>query len=82
MYSIFHPLDPNERLPRELLLEGRRSRFFDMRFMQLLGFAYLPVIFLGILVLASFGVKELVAFAVAGVAFLAVLLYVAKGKYR
>ena len=26
MYSIFKPLDPNERLPRELLLEGRRHR--------------------------------------------------------
>ena len=26
MYSIFHPLDPNERLPRELLLESRRHR--------------------------------------------------------
>lgn len=26
MYTIFAPLDPNERLPRELLLEGRRHR--------------------------------------------------------
>ena len=24
MYAIFAPLDPNERLPRELVLEGRR----------------------------------------------------------
>jgi len=26
MYSIFHPLDPDERLPRELLVEGKRYR--------------------------------------------------------
>ncbi len=27
MYSIFHALDPNERLPRELILEARRYRW-------------------------------------------------------
>jgi hypothetical protein len=26
LYKIFAPLDPDERLPRELLLEGRRHR--------------------------------------------------------
>ena len=28
MYTIFAPLDANERLPRELLLEGKRFRLF------------------------------------------------------
>lgn len=31
MYSIFAPLDPNERLPRELLLEGRRFKSISGR---------------------------------------------------
>ena len=82
MYSIFHPLDPNERLPRELILEGRRYRFFDLRFMELLGFAYLPGLILGVVVLTSYGVQPLVAFGAAGVAFLAVFVYIAKGRYR
>ena len=82
MYSIFHPLDPNERLPRELILEGRRYRFFDLRFMELLGFAYLPALIFGVVVLTSYGVQPLVAFGVAGIAFLAVFIYIAKGRYR
>ena len=44
MYSIFHPLDVNERLPRELLLEGRRNRWLDMRHLQVIGFLYLPAV--------------------------------------
>ena len=82
MYSIFHPLDANERLPRELLLEGRRYRFFDVRFMELLGFVYLPALIFGVVMLTSFGVQPLVAFGIAGVAFLAVFIYIAKARYR
>ncbi len=82
MYSIFHPLDPNERLPRELILEGRRYRFFDLRFMELLGFAYLPGLILGVVVLTSNGVPPLVAFGIAGVVFAALLLFVLKARYR
>lgn len=82
MYSIFHPLDPNERLPRELILEGRRYRFFDLRFMELLGFGYLPALFLGVVLLTSAGVQPLVAFGIAGVVFLAVFVYIARGRYR
>src|SRR5260370_424257 len=35
MYSIFHPLDMNERLPRELILEGRRHRWLGIRQLEL-----------------------------------------------
>jgi len=31
MYSIFAPLDPHERLPRELFLEARRHRTYSWR---------------------------------------------------
>ncbi|OLB94369.1 MAG: hypothetical protein E6I72_12865 [Chloroflexi bacterium] len=76
MYSIFHPLDVNERLPRELLLEGRRNRWLDMRHLQVIGFLYLPALILVVVVLGSANLSLLLAFAVAGVALLAVYLYV------
>ena len=82
MYSIFHPLDPDERLPRELLLEGRRFRFFDLRFMEVLGIGYLPALLLGVVLMTSAGVQPLVAFGIAGVLFLAVFVYIAKARYR
>jgi len=75
MYSIFHPLDVNERLPRELLLEGRRNRWLDMRHLQVVGFLYLPALILVVVVLGSANLSLLLAFAVAGVALLAVYLY-------
>jgi hypothetical protein len=79
MYSIFHPLDPNERLPRELILEGRRqSWFYERRRLWFTGFAYLPFLLSGVIVMASFGIQPLVAFAIAGVAFVGVFVYVLK----
>ena len=75
MYSIFHPLDVNEQLPRELLLEGRRNRWLDMRHLQVVGFLYLPALILVVVVLGSANLSLLLAFAVAGVALLAVYLY-------
>ena len=82
MYSIFHPLDPDERLPRELILEGKRHRLIELRFMQLLGFIYLPALVLGVVVMASIGVKPLMAFGLVGVLFLGLLVYVIAGRYR
>jgi len=80
MYSIFHPLDVNERLPRELLLEGRRNRWLDMRHLQVIGFLYLPALILVVVVLGSANLSLLLAFAVAGVALLAVYLYVLSAR--
>jgi hypothetical protein len=42
MYSIFAPLDPDERLPRELLLEAKRARAVGRR--ELAGILWLPVL--------------------------------------
>ena len=80
MYSIFHPLDVNERLPRELLLEGRRQRLLEIRHLEVLGFLYLPALVLTIVVVGS--ASMVVAFAVGGVAFLGVLAFVLTAKRR
>lgn len=81
MYSIFHPLDPNERLPRELIIEGRRHRFLEKRaLLTWVGVLYLPMLMLTVVVLGSFNVGGLVAFGIAGVALLAVYVYVAGAK--
>jgi hypothetical protein len=81
MYSIFHPLDPNERLPRELIFEGRRYRFLEKRaLLTWVGVLYLPMLMLTVVVLGSFNVGALVAFGIAGVALLAVYVYVASAK--
>ena len=42
MYEIFAPLDADERLPRELLLEGRRFRSVGRR--ELAGLLWLPAL--------------------------------------
>ena len=52
MYTIFHPLDPNERLPRELLLEGRRHRLMDIRHLEIAAALYLPALIAAIVALA------------------------------
>ena len=44
MYSIFAPLDAEERLPRELILEGKRHRIIGRR--ELAGALWLPTLFL------------------------------------
>jgi len=82
MYSIFHPLDPDERLPRELILEGKRHRMIGLRFMELLGFIYLPALVLGVIVMASIGIKPLVAFGLVGFLFVGLFVYVIAGRYR
>ena len=50
MYSIFAPLDANERLPRELIMEARRHRTLGRR--ELAAALWLPSVFL-ILAIAS-----------------------------
>lgn len=81
MYSIFHPLDPNERLPRELLVEGRRYRWLDMgALLTLVGVLYLPGLLLMVVVLGSFKVNVVLAFAIAGLALLGVYVFVVSTK--
>jgi hypothetical protein len=82
MYSIFARLDPNERLPRELILDGRRQRKVGMRWIELAGVLYLPALILAVVLMGSVGLSPMVAFAVAGVMFVGFLIYAAYGKYR
>jgi len=81
MYSIFHPLDPNERLPRELILEGRRYRFLEKRkVLTWVGVLYLPALMLTVVVLGSFNLGALVAFGAAGLGLVGVYLFVVSAK--
>ena len=81
MYSIFHPLDPNERLPRELILEARRYRSFERRgLLFAAAFLYLPALVLAVLFLASLGVQAGIALVIAGVLFTAALVWFAVSK--
>jgi hypothetical protein len=50
MYSIFSPLDAEEALPREMVLEARRHRTVGRR--ELAGVMWLPAL-CGVLVVAS-----------------------------
>jgi hypothetical protein len=83
MYSIFHPLDPNERLPRELIFESRRHRMLERRTLfAMVGYLYLPMLMLMVVVLGSFSVGALAAFGLAGLALLGVYLYVISARER
>ena len=77
MYSIFHPLDPNERLPRELILEGRRHRLMDIRHLELAAALYLPALIASIIALSAIHLSPVVAFIVAGVLLIAFFVFVA-----
>jgi hypothetical protein len=80
MYSIFHPLDVNERLPRELILEGRRYRWVELRHLEIFGFLYLPALILTIVVVGTFSMA--LAFAVAGLSLLGAFAFVVAAKSR
>jgi hypothetical protein len=81
MYSIFHALDPNERLPRELVLEGKRWRALDWRLMLwIIGVTYLPALMLIVVLLGAMHVNALLAFGIAGAALIAVYVFVLATK--
>ncbi|HXM73206.1 MAG TPA: hypothetical protein VN940_08275 [Candidatus Dormibacteraeota bacterium] len=82
MYSIFQPLDANERLPRELILEGKRHLMIDIRRLELAGALYLPALMAAVIVMGSLGVNPLVAFGVAGLMFAGFLIYAMSVRYR
>ena len=82
MYSIFSPLDADEPLPREKLVEGRRHRLGEVRRLEVAAALYLPALFMAIYVMGSLGVAPLAAFAIAGVMFVAFFMWVVSGTYR
>jgi Flp pilus assembly protein TadB len=69
MYSIFHPLDPNERLPRELILEGRRHRLLDGRHLEIAALFVLPGLVVVIVALGAVNLPPGIVYGVAGVLF-------------
>jgi hypothetical protein len=80
MYSIFAPLDPDERLPRELLLEARRAGAVGRR--ELAGILCLPV--LGVTFFLSYGanLNTLAVIAMFGVALTGLLAFALSGGRR
>ncbi|HVD47164.1 MAG TPA: hypothetical protein VNG70_07775 [Candidatus Limnocylindria bacterium] len=82
MYTIFRPLDAEEPLPREKLVEGRRHAMGEVRRLEVAAALYLPALFLAIYVMGSAGVSPLVAFGIAGLMFLGFFVWVVSGKYR
>ena len=82
MYSIFPPLDVNERLLRELMLEGRRKPWIDSNRFQLAAVLYLPVLMLAFVVMGSVGVDAMVALGVCGLLLVGFFIYALTGKYR
>jgi hypothetical protein len=59
MYSIFSPLDPNERLPREMVEKSKRHREVGRR--ELVGLMWLPVVFVLLTIFGWTGASALVA---------------------
>ena len=82
MYSIFHPLDADERLPRELILEGKRHLMIDIRRLELAGALYLPALMLALVVMGWLGVNRLVAFGLVGLMFVGMFVFAVSAKYR
>jgi|SRR6266480_660404 hypothetical protein len=80
MYTIFHPLDPNERLPRELLLEGRRHRLMDIRHLEIAAALYLPALIAAIVALGALNLNPVIGFILAGVLLAGFYVFVLKAK--
>ncbi len=80
MYSIFHPLDPNERLPRELILEGRRHRLMDIRHLEIAAALYLPALIAAIIALGAIHLNPVIAFILAGLLLIGFFAYVVTFK--
>jgi hypothetical protein len=66
LYEIFAPLDPDERLPRELLFEERRFRSVGRR--EAAGLLWLPVLLLSLIAVSWMGGGALIAMGIVGAA--------------
>jgi hypothetical protein len=73
MYSIFAPLDANERLPRELLMEARRHR--PLRRRELAAALWLPALFVILFIAGSIDINGLLTLGVVGMLFLALCAF-------
>ncbi|TMF53133.1 MAG: hypothetical protein E6I21_02925 [Chloroflexi bacterium] len=82
MYSIFHPLDVDEPLPRELIQEGWRQRMCEIRVLEVTGALYLPVLMVVMIVLGSMHVNPILGFVAMATLFGAFLIYVLSARDR
>jgi hypothetical protein len=78
MYEIFSPLDADERLPRELLLEGRRFRSLGRR--EAAGVLWLPSLLLTLTAVKWMGGSGLAAVGAAGGVLVALGIFARSGK--
>ncbi len=82
MYSIFHPLDADEPLPRELIQEGWRHRMCEIRVLEVTGALYLPALMVVMIVLGSMHVNPIFGFVAMAALFGAFLIYVLSARDR
>jgi len=82
MYSIFHPLDVDEPLPRELIRQGWRDRMCEIRVLEVTGALYLPALIVVIILLGSMHVNPIFGFVVMAALFMAFLIFVLSTRDR
>jgi hypothetical protein len=78
MYAIFSPLDPEERLPREMVEEGRRYRKVGRR--ELAGVLWLPVVFVLLTIFGWTGASAPVALVASIVTLGALFVFAFSGR--
>ena len=78
MYEIFAPLDADERLPRELLLEGRRFRSLGRR--EAAGVLWLPSLLLAVTAVTWLGGSGAAAIGVAAAVLVGLGLFAQSGR--
>jgi Flp pilus assembly protein TadB len=80
MYTIFAPLDADERLPRELLLESRRHRSVGRR--ELAGALWLPALCLVMVVLGWGRMDSAISFGVVVLLFVTFWVFAFSGSRK
>jgi hypothetical protein len=80
MYEIFAPLDAEEPLPRELLMEGRRFRTVGRR--ELAGFLWLPALVASVTAVGQVGGGAPVALGAAVAVLVSLVLFARSDKGR
>src|ERR1700682_1462424 len=78
LYEIFAPLDPDERLPRELLMEARRFRSLGRR--EVAGILWLPSLLLSLTAVKWMGGGASAAVGAAAAVLLGLGVFAQAGK--
>ena len=84
MHSIFAQLDPNERLPRELIYEAQRLRIYkdDPGWRHLASLAWPPAVVLTIGLATSLFASASVGLVAAALLFIAFAWFIFRGRIR